>query len=192
MRWPFRCWTACWGKPRMTRMIQPTGIARRLLLAATLTCLAAPALPQASGNYVVEIVVFRNGENAAALGESASRSRITGDDLAATIVGSRKLGGSVTRLNNRNLRVLGHVAWKQAPSGWKSRRGVSTSQLGLAGMSGKVILERGEFLHLGLDMVVEDGGRRYHLDEVRQVKLDEIQYFDHPAIGVIAIVSRDG
>jgi len=176
----------------MNRMTQPTGIGRRLLLAAALTCLAVPALPQSSGNYVVEILVFRNGEAAGALGETASRVRVTGDDVAATTVSSRKLGGSVTRLNNRNLRVLGHAAWKQAPSGWKSRRGVSTSQLGLPGMDGKVILERGEFLHLGIDMVVEDGGKRYHLNEVRQVKLDEIQYFDHPAIGVIAIVSRDG
>lgn len=176
----------------MNRMTQPTGIARRLLLAAALTCLAVPALPQTSGNYVVEILVFRNGESAGALGESASRARIAGDDVPATTVTSRKLGGSVTRLNNRNLRVLGHAAWKQAPSGWKSRRGVSTSLLGLSGMDGKVILERGEFLHLGIDMVVEDGGKRYRLNEVRQVKLDEIQYFDHPAIGVIAIVSRDG
>ncbi len=175
----------------MNRMNPPTGIARRLLLAAALACLAVPALPQSSGNYVVEILVFRNGEGPAALGD-ATRMRITGDDITATTVSSRKLGGSVTRLNNRNLRVLGHAAWKQAPSGWKSRRGVSTVQLGLAGMDGKVILERGEYLHLGFDMIVEDGGRRYHLDEVRQVKLDEIQYFDHPAIGVIAIVSRDG
>lgn len=176
----------------MIRMIQPTGIARRLLLAAALTCLAVPAMPQSSGSYVVEILVFRNGESAGALGETAARARITGDDVAATTVTSRKLGGSVARLNNRNLRVLGHAAWKQTPSGWKSRRGVSTAQLGLAGMTGKVILERGEFIHLGLDMVVEDGGKRYHLNEVRQVKLDEVQYFDHPAIGVIAIVSRDG
>lgn len=176
----------------MTRMIQPTGFARRLLLAVALSCLAGPVLPQSSGGYVVEILVFRNGENTGALGETAARARVTGDDVAATTITSRKLGGSVARLNNRNLRVLGHAAWKQAPSGWKSRRGVATSQLGLAGMTGKVILERGEFIHLGMDLIVEDGGRRYHLDEVRQVKLDEIQYFDHPAIGVIAIVSRDG
>jgi hypothetical protein len=184
--------TALGRLPRMIRMLHLTGIARRLLLAAALTCLAGPALPQSSGGYVVEILVFRNGENVAALGESAARARVTGDDVAAAMVSSRKLGGSVARLNNRNLRVLGHAAWKQAPSGWKSRRGVSTSQLGLAGMTGKVILERGEFIHLGLDMIVEDGGKRYRLNEVRQVKLDEIQYFDHPAIGVIAIVSRDG
>lgn len=175
----------------MNRMNQPTGIVRRLLLAAALTCLAVPALPQSGGNYVVEILVFRNGEAPAALGDAA-RTRITGDDITATTVSSRKLGGSVARLNNRNLRVLGHAAWKQVPSGWKSRRGVPTSQLGLSGMDGKVILERGEFMHLGFDIIVEDGGRRYHLNEVRQVKLDEIQYFDHPAIGVIAIVSRDG
>lgn len=176
----------------MNRMNQSIGIARRLLLAAALACLAVPALPQSSGNYVVEILVFRNGEAPAALGEIARSGRVTGDDIAPTLVTSRRLGGNVARLNNRNLRVLGHAAWKQVPSGWKSRRGVSAVQLGLSGMDGKVILERGEFMHLGFDLVIEDGGRRYHLNEVRQVKLDEIQYFDHPAIGVIAIVSRDG
>jgi hypothetical protein len=176
----------------MPGMKSSSGIARRMVMAAALLCTALPVLPQAAGGYTVELIVFRNGEQAAALSESASRTRISGDDMAATVVSSRKLGGSVTRLNNRGLRVLGHAAWRQNASGWKSRRGVSTAQLGLTGITGKVILERGEFLHLGLDVVVEDGGKRYRLNEVRQVKADEIQYFDHPAIGVIAVVSREG
>ena len=33
------------------------------------------------------------------------------------------------------------------------------------------------------------GGRRYRISEVRRVKADEIQYFDHPSVGVIAVVS---
>ena len=167
-------------------------IARRAAMAALLASLAAPVLPQQPATYTVEIVVFRNGGEAGALGDAAGRPLISGDDVSATAVSSRKLGTSVARLNGSGFTVLGHAAWKQAPAGFQSLRGVSVARLGIAGTTGKVILERDRYLHLGFDLVVEDGGRRYHLNQYRkQVKTGEIQYFDHPAIGILAIVSAD-
>jgi hypothetical protein len=180
----------------MQGMKSTSGILRRLVLATVLLGLALPALPQAAG-YTVEIIVFRNGTDEGALADSSARPGFAGDDVVATAT-SRKLGGSVTRLNNGGLRVLGHAAWRQAPTPFPQttaalslRRGVSATQLGVPGITGKVIFERGTYLHLGVDLLVEDRGKRYRITEVRQVKADEIHYFDHPAIGVLAVVSAD-
>jgi hypothetical protein len=167
------------------------GLARRLVLVAMLSAIALPVLPQGAGGYTVEIIVFRNGGDGGALDEAQARLTIPGDDVAATLVSSRKLGDSISRLNSAGLRVLGHAAWKQNAAAWQSRRGVSASRLNLPGITGKVIVERGELLHLGVDLVVEDGGKRYRVNEVRPVKTDEIRYFDHPAIGVIATISTN-
>jgi hypothetical protein len=78
------------------------------------------------------------------------------------------------------------------PAAWNSRRGVPIEQLGVnaPGITGNVVLERGQFVHLGLDLKIEDGGRSFVLAELRQVKLDEALYFDHPQLGVIALVTR--
>jgi len=180
------------GLPRMAPMNANAGTTRRRLLFVFLLGMSATALPQTQpSGYTVEIVVFRNGGESAALDAGASRTSITGDDVAAASVASRRLGGSVARLNSNGLRVIGTAAWKQEPTAFRSRRGVSAARLGLSGITGKVILERGEKLHLGVDLVIEDGGKRYRLNELRQVKTDEINYFDHPAVGVLAIVTSN-
>lgn len=166
-------------------------IARRLLLATTLAGLALPALPQTPARYTVEVVVFRQGGQAGAeVGAGAVPAG--GDDVEPMIVASRRLGGAASRLRGASgYRVLGQAAWVQGPTAWNSRRGVAAARLGMAGagVQGKFILERGQYLHLGIDLLVEDGGRRYRINEVRRVKVDEVQYFDHPGVGVIAVVS---
>lgn len=172
-------------------MESSSGHSRRGVLAAVLSCLAGPALAQTPAGYTVEIIVFRNGSESGALAATTARATFTGDDVAPTGTGTRKLGGAVTRLNGGGKRVLGHAAWKQAPTSFNSRRGVSTARVGLEGITGKVIFERGTYLHLGIDLEVEDAGRRYRLNEVRRVKTDELHYFDHPAIGVMAILSAE-
>jgi hypothetical protein len=175
--------------PRITGMKSPSGIARRLALAAILAAVALPALPQSSPGYSIEIVVFRNGGDAGAMAAGEPRPVITGDDVAPVPAQSRKLGGAAGRLTRNGLQVIGQASWKQDPTAWNSRRGVSTQRLGLPGVTGKVFFERGQYLHLGVDIVVEDGGKRYRLNEVRRVKADEIHYFDHPAVGVLAVVT---
>jgi hypothetical protein len=176
----------------MPGMSSTLRFARRAAMAAALFCMAVPVLPQSPATYTVEIVVFRNGGNAGALADTQARPLIVGDDVEASAAGSRKLGGSVSRLNGSGFTVLGHAAWKQAPAGFQSMRGVSAARLGVAGISGKVILERDRYLHLGFELIVEDGGRRYHLNQYRkQIRTGEVQYFDHPAIGNLAIVTAD-
>jgi hypothetical protein len=178
--------------PRMPVMSPTLRFARPVAMAAALFCMALPALPQSPATYTVEIVVFRNGGNEGALADTRARPLISGDDVDASMVSSRKLGGSASRLNASGFTVLGHAAWKQAPAGFQSMRGVSATRLGVAAISGKVILERDRYLHLGFELIVEDGGRRYHLNQYRkQIRTGEVQYFDHPAIGILAIVTPD-
>ena len=73
-----------------------------------------------------------------------------------------------------------------------ARRGVSVDQLGISapGLTGNVVLERGQYLHLGLDLKVEEGGRGLVLADLQQVKkLGDALYFDHPQLGAIALVT---
>jgi hypothetical protein len=174
---------------------QPS-LARRLLAAALLPCLlmaARPALTQGTApRYTVEIIVFRSGDEAP-LAAGAASSGDGGADVIATPIAASRLGGAAARLRSGGgYRVLAHAAWTQGAAAWNSRRGVSAQALGLPGIEGKVIIERGQYLHLGVDLTIDDGGKRYRISEVRRVKTDEVQYFDHPAIGVIAVVSPAG
>lgn len=184
--------TVARGLPRMKIMNRVPAITRRLALAAALACLALPAVPQTPNTYTVEIVVFRNGGDGAAVPAGQAPPPVAGDEVSMTPVTTRKLGANATRLSRGGMRVLGHVAWSQSPTGFDSNRGVSAARLGLASMTGKVVFERGEYLHLGVDLWVEDAGRLYHINELRkQVKPDDVHYFDHPAIGVLAVITRD-
>nr|PZN65896.1 MAG: hypothetical protein DIU62_08250 [Pseudomonadota bacterium] len=175
--------------PRMPVMKPPFAFVRRLTLAVLLACLALPARPQQPPGYTIEIIVFRNGGDSGAMAPNEPRPVITGDDVVPQPGTSNKLGGAAARLNRNGLTVIGQAAWRQDPSAWNSRRGVSTARLGIPGVTGKVFFERGQYLHLGVDIVVEAGGRTYRLNEVRRVKADEIHYFDHPAVGVLAVVT---
>jgi hypothetical protein len=166
------------------------------LLLALLVASWPAATAQSSGRYTVEIIVFRTGGGAPA-GETNTRAatKSSTTPIEATASATRRLTGAAARLRAANgYRVLAHTAWSQAPAAWNSHRGVSAAQIGLtgAGISGDVIVERGQYLHLGFDLMVEDGGQIYHIAEIRRVKADEAQYFDHPAVGIIALVTAGG
>jgi hypothetical protein len=168
-------------------------MARQLGMLALLLLASAAAVPQqAVARYNVEIVVFRTASQAGALPGTAPREAVGSDDVESTALSTRKLASAANRLRSAGgYRILAHTAWTQAPTGWNSRRGVSAAHLGLerAGITGKVSLERGEFLNLRIDLTIEDAGHRYHLSEVRRVKPNETQYFDHPAAGVLAVIT---
>ncbi len=175
-------------------------IARRLLWGALLALGATAALPQTASLYTVEILVFRNGSNIGALPQTAPAQDAgqlppaPDDRVDFTPAATDKLDSAAQKLaSNAGLTVLAHVAWTQSPTAWNSRLGVSAARLGLgSGITGKVFLEQGQYLHLGLDLTVDIDGSRYALNEVRRVKLNEIHYFDRPAVGVLAIVTNAG
>lgn len=179
-------------------MIRLSTLTRQIAL-AVLALAGSVALPQAGGSrYTVEIVVFRNSGQAGALpGGTATGDADDGVEMTAST--SRKLSEAARKLRAGGVRVLAHTAWIQSPVGCvgaacrNAVRGVSAVQLGIdrAGITGKVGLQRGTSLFLGVDLTIDDGGRRYRIQEARQIKADQPQYFDHPAIGVLAVITAE-
>jgi hypothetical protein len=185
--------------PLMNRL----SITARQAALAMLLLASSAAIPQTAANrYTVEIVVFRTASQTAGLPGGAPAAAIADDGVEMTAITARKLTSAASKLRAAaGYRVLAHTAWAQSPTLCGGRacreslRGVSAAQLGLtrAGISGKVGLQRGESLHLGIDLTIDDGGRRYRIQEVRPLrKIDQPQYFDHPAIGVIAMITAGG
>lgn len=166
---------------------------RRCGLGLALLAASLQAVPQqATPRYTVELVVFSTSAASGEDGTAATPLRSTAGDIMATAVTSRKLASAASKLRSAGYRILAHTAWTQAPAPWNSRRGVSVDQLGISapGLTGNVVLERGQYLHLGLDLKVEEGGRGLVLADLQQVKkLGDALYFDHPQLGAIALVT---
>jgi hypothetical protein len=101
--------------------------------------------------------------------------------------------------------VIGHIGWTQIAVPRGSGLNVDLSEVGLSGLpvQGTGTLERGKYLYLRLDLayspadapaslvgdVATTGPVTFSLRQVRRVRPFERHYFDHPAFGVIALVS---
>jgi hypothetical protein len=179
---------------------------------------AAPTAPAANAPaYDVEIVIFRakvalgQPENWAA--ETTAAATITGGEASS---GSGPVGKLLQLLPASDYRLtpiaarlqssaaylpVAHAAWVQTASAWGTRAGFSLQSLGVdvPGLSGVVFLERGEFLHLGmtLDYTMQHPppgldaapGTTFVMNETRRVRFYKRNYYDHPAFGVIALVT---
>jgi hypothetical protein len=190
-----------------------------LSLLALLACsIPAVSQEAASPAYNIELVIFRAttaqgaAENWSAETTGAANS-IAGDETSS---GSSQVGHFValipssgyqlTEIENR-LRSSGayvpvaHVAWSQTASSWGTRAGFTLQKLGVegSGLGGTVFLERGQYLHLGMALTYEDpsppaglgaaAGTAFTINQSRRVRFYERNYYDHPAFGVIALVS---
>jgi hypothetical protein len=178
----------------------------------------APAAPAATGTvYNIEMIIFRAtgspgpAENWGIQGGSARN--IAGDESAS---GSSQVGRFIAVLPSSDwqladlenkLRASGayvpvaHVAWSQTASAWGTRAGFPLARLGASadGLSGTVFLEHGQFLHLGMTLtyamaappasLAAAPGTPFSINETRRVRYYERNYFDHPAFGVIALVT---
>ncbi len=189
-------------------------VARVGVLALALAFSARPALAQAAAgaqpSYNVEMIVFvatsgpaqredwTAGGNRLARGadsgEGASGGAQVGRFGGLLPAGQRQLGDLQAKLAASGAwRPVAHVAWSQTASSWGSRAGFTLQQLGVRvpGLSGTVFLERGTFLHLGMSLkyAAGDGRAAYDLTEIRRVKFYDKNYYDHPAFGVIALVT---
>jgi Peptidoglycan-binding protein, CsiV len=166
--------------------------------------------------YNVEIIVFRSTAaegSAENWSEEAGARSIAGDESAS---GSLQVGRFVAllppaayQLNELESRLrasgaylpVAHAAWSQTASAWGTRAGFPVARLGIdvPGLAGSVYLEHGQFLHLGLSLTwamesPADGlkaaaGTAFTLNETRRVRFYERNYYDHPAFGVIALVT---
>jgi Peptidoglycan-binding protein, CsiV len=177
----------------------------------------APAPAAAATVYNIEMIIFRAtgspGPAEAWGAQGGSARNIAGDESAS---GSSQVGRFVgvlpssdwqlTDLENK-LRASGayvpvaHVAWSQTASAWGTRAGFPLARLGASaeGLSGTVFLEHGQFLHLGMTLTYAMAaapaslgaapGTPFSINETRRVRFYERNYFDHPAFGVIALVT---
>ncbi|MBQ0724670.1 MAG: hypothetical protein KBT50_06200 [Cycloclasticus sp.] len=101
---------------------------------------------------------------------------------------------------------LHHGGWIQPVDETSSKLGVQIlQQLGHNRLEGSITFHRGNYLHLDIDLQLSEPSpvsaiqnessyptiaahQRYRLIESRRIKSSESNYFDHPRLGVIAIV----
>jgi hypothetical protein len=173
---------------------------------------AAPVIPA----YRVELVIFRMATvigGAENWSLETGKANVGGDEGGSGGNALGRLTGvlpaaqfQLTPIENR-LRGTGvyvpvaHLAWTQTASAWGAHAGLPIDQLGLdvPGLTGTVSLERGQYLHLGLNLAYAmpnppsglgaSPGTTFALNENRRVKFYERNYYDHPAFGVIALVT---
>lgn len=176
-----------------------------------------PAPAYTAPAYDVEIVIFRaqaalgQPENWAA--ETTTSATVAGGEASS---GSGSIGKLVTVLPTSDYRLtpivsrlrssgtylpVAHAAWVQTASAWGTHAGFSLESLGInvPGLTGVIYLERGEFLHLGmtLDYTMQNPppglnappGTTFVMNETRRVRFYQRNYFDHPAFGVIALIT---
>jgi hypothetical protein len=188
-----------------------------LALLATLTC-ALPAVAQdaTATAYHIEIIVFRansaqggaeNWSTEAGTGtiigeESSSGSSQVGHFVSALPADQFQLNDIESKLRSSGAYVpVAHVAWAQTASAWGTKAGFPVQKLGVdvPGLTGTVYLERGQYLHLGMALsyamptppagLGAGSGTSFALNENRRIRFYERNYYDHPAFGVIALVT---
>jgi hypothetical protein len=187
-----------------------------ITLVALITVL--PAASQESGSqnvYNIELIVFRatqalgGAENwniqttrSTDAGETNDSARNVGRFVSALPASSFQLNDVENKLRTSGLYVpVAHVAWSQTASDWGTRAGFTMQKVGVnaEGLSGTVFLERGMYLHLGVALSYAPAnppagmgagpGTTFQMGESRRIKFYERNYYDHPAFGVIALVT---
>ena len=182
---------------------------------ATTTTQATPAYTGPA--YDVEIVIFRaratlgqpenwTAETATgatvAGGEASSGSGSVGKLLTVLPASGYRLTSIEARLRSSGTYLpVAHAAWIQTASAWGTHAGFPLESLGInvPGLAGDIVLERGQFLHLGmaLNYTMQDPpsglnaapGTTFVMNETRRVRFYQRNYYDHPAFGVIALIT---
>jgi hypothetical protein len=169
---------------------------------------AAPAAPRLAQQtsaplYGVEIIVFRSssvsgGEDWEAVppgrgfGSSATRGGATPQVLRVLAASDYRLGTIEATLKASGAwRPIAHAAWIQTAANWGTHSGIALTDVGInvPELGGMVYLERAPiYLHLGFDVHLS-AGTTYTIKEMRTVRYNDKQYFDHPAFGIIALVT---
>ncbi len=159
-------------------------------------------------DWSVEGLKGRSGASASEEDNGASSAAEGGDRLAVSSLSPAlfKLAAVESSLQrSRGYQMIGHVGWTQIAVPRGSGLAVDLSEVGLSGppVRGTGALERGKYLYLRLNLafspsdppaslvgtVQNDGSVTFSLNQVRRVRPFERHYFDHPAFGVIAMIS---
>lgn len=177
---------------------------RSLLLGFSLALLALAARAQ-EGVYDIEMVIFEqpaDGDterfpespqlpdpNSAAV--SLNTGLPTGNRKAPAVellpLAEGKLGPAVYTLNRKGAQVLAHLRWRQliprdAENPWESVQGDR--------LDGLIRLNRGRFIHLDTDLVLNEPAQSYRVQEHARARSSELNYVDHPKLGILFIADR--
>ncbi|MDW8258750.1 MAG: hypothetical protein RML32_04855, partial [Gammaproteobacteria bacterium] len=140
--------------------------------------------------YQIEMIVFRGGGGPSedwaqpgakapiSTGETAQGAAQVGRYLGALPAADLQLGDAAAKLRASGYSILAHLGWKQTASAWGTRAGFTLARLGatVPGLSGLVYLERGTYLHLGMNLLYTGAGHPYRIDETRRIRFFEKQY----------------
>jgi hypothetical protein len=142
-------------------------------------------------------------DDTSAASDTGSAGRLAVSSMSPALFKLAAIESGLQR--NRGYEVLGHIGWTQIAVPRGSGLAVDLTEVGLSGLSihGTGALERGKYLYLrlNLDYAPSDppaslagtaqsaGTVTFSLNQVRRVRPFERHYFDHPAFGVIAMVS---
>ena len=199
--------------PRLPRLLSGAFALVLAVFAAGLPGAHAQTAPNPNV-YTVEILVFRNlsgaggpedwNARAVARGPEKPESSVTGRFVQTIPASQFQLKDVAARLQNTtNYPPIAHFAWQQTASSWGSRAGFTVQKLAgnVPGLSGIIYLESGTYLHLGMSLnyassnppagLAAEPGTVFNLSESHRVMPFKLTYYDHPAFGVIALVTRN-
>jgi hypothetical protein len=199
-------------KLRRSRFATLLSLTALALVAGLIPASGVRAQAPSATVYNIELIVFRNlsgaggpedwGAKPTPRGPDQPDSPVTGRFVGTVPATQFQLNDIAAKLRNTtNYQPIAHFAWKQTASSWGSRAGFTVTKLAgnVPGLSGIIFLEAGSYLHLGMTLNYQtsnppDGlaappGTVFTLSESRRVKRYERNYYDHPAFGVIALVT---
>jgi hypothetical protein len=162
-----------------------------------------PPLPAGTPLYEVEIVVFsavgtppledwKAAPNPRGFGSPNAQPGLAPQVVRILGASDYRLSGVIDGLRRSGVwRPVAHAAWLQNAPNWGSHIGIPLNAVGVnvPGLTGLAFLERAPlYLHLGFDVALQEGDS-YRIDEMHNVRQNEKEYFDHPAFGIIAVVT---
>lgn len=197
---------------RRLRLATLLSLALLTLVAGLIPASGVRAQTPSATVYTVELIVFRNlsgqgGQEDWSVKPTPRRpdqpdSPVTGRFVRVVPASQYQLNDVAARLrNSANYQPIAHFAWQQTASSWGSGAGFTVAKLAgnVPGLSGLIFLEAGTYLHLGMTLNYQSAnppaglgaapGTVFMMSESRRVKRYERNYYDHPAFGVIALVT---
>ncbi|MET0496901.1 MAG: CsiV family protein [Steroidobacteraceae bacterium] len=98
-----------------------------------------------------------------------------------------------TLRRSKRYQPVAHFGWTQPGYPRNDARFIPVDSLigsATVGLTGRIALARGRYLHLTLDLaLVGEDGQRYVLQQTRRMRSSERHYIDHPKFGVIALIT---
>lgn len=195
------------------------GAGKLIAVVALMLALGAADAQQSSlQSYDVELIIFRNLSSSATPEDWSQETGIAAHDtlddendapvapVPAPVASTEtfpELPASKFKLTaiadtlrrSRGYQPLAHFGWTQPGFPLRENHYLSIdSQAPGSGLTGRVALSRGRYLHLALDLTLEPAGsgERYVLRQTRRMRSNERHYIDHPKFGVIAVVTQSG